>query len=337
MIWGSAENDVYYESSEDDRDSLKFHDSDNVLSEEDEEFLPTEENTYDEEEEGESDDSLFYDESDGKRFKKKFPEFMHDRDIVDPVLKVGMIFGSNKELKEACKSYGIANAKNIWFPVNDKKRLQAKCKEEGCPFNLWGSKLDATSNDDATFQIKTLVLNHTCRKKYNTKHISVDWLAKKYLDRYKADCMWSLSGLKATVKADMKYEMSIFKAWRVRNKALKLIEGDEKDQYKRIFDYKEEILRSNPGSTVVIEVDRGHFDKIYVCLAALKSGFKAGCRPIIGVDGCWLKGPYGGQLLAAVGIDPNDCIYPIAWCVVDKRNTVSWIWFLNLLAKKFGN
>lgn len=70
-----------------------------------------------------------------------------------------------------------------------------------------------------------------------------------------------------------------------------------------------------------------------MCLAALKSGFKAGCRPIIGVDGCWLKGPYGGQLLAAVGIDPNDCIYPIAWCVVGKENTVSWRWFLNLLAK----
>lgn len=130
----------------------------------------------------------------------------------------------------------------------------------------------------------------------------------------------------------MKYDMSMFKAWRVKNKALKLLEGDEKDLYKRIFDYKEEILRSNPGSTVEIEVDMGYFDKIYICLVALKNGFKAGCRPIIGVDGCWLKGPYRGQLLAA-RIDPKDCIYPIARCVVGNENTASWRWFLDLLTK----
>ncbi|KAL0454909.1 UNVERIFIED_CONTAM: hypothetical protein Slati_0830100, partial [Sesamum latifolium] len=33
------------------------------------------------------------------------------------------------------------------------------------------------------------------------------------------------------------------------------------------------------------------FDKFYVCFGALKQGFKAGCRTVIGVDGCHLEGP----------------------------------------------
>ncbi|KAK4391534.1 hypothetical protein Sango_1931200 [Sesamum angolense] len=56
-------------------------------------------------------------------------------------------------------------------------------------------------------------------------------------------------------------------------------------------------------------------------------------RPIIGVDGCHLKGPHGGILLTAVGIDPNNCLYPIAYAVVGSETKQSWEWFLMLLKK----
>jgi len=50
------------------------------------------------------------------------------------------------------------------------------------------------------------------------------------------------------------------------------------------------------------------FQRLYMSLAACKDGFRQACRPVIGVDGYFLKGRYGGQLLAAVGRDPNDKI-----------------------------
>ncbi|KAK8675867.1 hypothetical protein V6N13_033929 [Hibiscus sabdariffa] len=43
-----------------------------------------------------------------------------------------------------------------------------------------------------------------------------------------------------------------------------------------------------------------------------------------------------GHILAAVGIDANDCIYPIAYAVVDSENNSSWSWFLELIAKDLG-
>ncbi|KAF7140979.1 hypothetical protein RHSIM_Rhsim06G0098100 [Rhododendron simsii] len=53
------------------------------------------------------------------------------------------------------------------------------------------------------------------------------------------------------------------------------------------------------------------------CQGAVKSAFANGCRKIIGVDGCHLKGEYNGQILTAVGVDPNNAMYPMAWAVIE--------------------
>ncbi|KAI5351357.1 hypothetical protein L3X38_004248 [Prunus dulcis] len=50
--------------------------------------------------------------------------------------------------------------------------------------------------------------------------------------------------------------------------------------------------------------------RLYECLDACKKHFLAGCRLIIGVDGCHLKGPFSSQLLGIVGVDANDNMYP---------------------------
>lgn len=50
------------------------------------------------------------------------------------------------------------------------------------------------------------------------------------------------------------------------------------------------------------------------------------CRPIIGLDGCHVKGAHPGQLLSAVGIDANNSIFPIAFAIVEieTKDTGSW-------------
>ncbi|KAK4394886.1 hypothetical protein Sango_1642900 [Sesamum angolense] len=63
-------------------------------------------------------------------------------------------------------------------------------------------------------------------------------------------------------------------------------------------------------------------DRMYFSLWALKKGFLEGCRPIIGLDGCFLKTVYGGQLLVVVGRDGNDNMFPIAMAVVQSNVAV---------------
>nr|GEV02881.1 protein FAR1-related sequence 5-like isoform X2 [Tanacetum cinerariifolium] len=45
---------------------------------------------------------------------------------------------------------------------------------------------------------------------------------------------------------------------------------------------------------------------------ALKQGFRAYRRELLGLDGSFIKGPFPGQVLAAVGLDSNNGIYPLA-------------------------
>ncbi|XP_017420328.2 uncharacterized protein LOC108330352 [Vigna angularis] len=73
-----------------------------------------------------------------------------------------------------------------------------------------------------------------------------------------------------------------------------------------------------------------------MCLEGCKQGFLGSCRPLIGVDGCHLKTTYGGQLLVAVGRDPNDQYFPLAFAVVENECKESWSWFLTLLLDDIG-
>ncbi|KAG5581321.1 hypothetical protein H5410_051948, partial [Solanum commersonii] len=55
------------------------------------------------------------------------------------------------------------------------------------------------------------------------------------------------------------------------------------------------------------------FLRMYICFKAMKLGFKSGLRPLIGLDGTFLKGKTKGQVLCAVGQDSNNSSYPLAW------------------------
>ncbi|WP_214442961.1 hypothetical protein, partial [Mycobacterium tuberculosis] len=78
-----------------------------------------------------------------------------------------------------------------------------------------------------------------------------------------------------------------------------------KEQYARLYDYCHTVVKHNPGSSLIMklnkEVNPPVLQRIYFCLRGMRDGFIEGCRPLIGLDGCFLKGLFKGQLLAAIG------------------------------------
>ncbi|KAJ0016684.1 hypothetical protein Pint_11032 [Pistacia integerrima] len=66
------------------------------------------------------------------------------------------------------------------------------------------------------------------------------------------------------------------------------------------------------------------FKRLYVCFDALNKGYMEGYRPLIGLDGCFLKGKCKRELLVAVARDPNNQMYPLAWAFVEGENRSSW-------------
>ena len=150
-----------------------------------------------------------------------------------------------------------------------------------------------------------------------------------------------LMPFREVVKTDHTVGVSKSVVYRAKKKAKVLIDGSHNEQYGLIWNYCVEIKRAMPGSTLVFHKGGEQIvsnqclvlKRFYCCLGPLKEGFLNACRPFIGVDGCFLKGPHGGQLLAVVGIDANNRMHPFVWAVVERETKVSWTWFLGFLNK----
>ncbi|XP_058217368.1 uncharacterized protein LOC131328440 [Rhododendron vialii] len=149
--------------------------------------------------------------------------------------------------------------------------------------------------------------------------------------------------MKKIVRREWLLNVSETKVYRAKRKALELIQGDHRVQYVRLWDYCEIVRIQNPGSTAKLKVDRPLpnegpvFKRMFISYVAQLRGFLAACRPIIGLDACFLKGPFGGQLMHATAKDANNQMFPLAFAVVEAEAKESWTWFLESLMDMIGN
>ncbi|KAK8658345.1 hypothetical protein V6N13_036553 [Hibiscus sabdariffa] len=183
-----------------------------------------------------------------------------------------------------------------------------------------------------SWQIRSVNGEHTCLREFQNHNVTAKWLAENYFSSFYVDPNFSHNSLKQIVHKDWGIHVPKTKCIRTKNLAIENLNGNHKEQYAKLYAYLDELRQSNPGTTTVCKLDERKFERLYICMQAMKDGFKAGCRPIIGLDGCHLKGYYQGHLLPAVGIDADDSIYPISFAVVESENQSSWCWFLELLA-----
>ncbi|KAK6115155.1 hypothetical protein DH2020_007424 [Rehmannia glutinosa] len=74
---------------------------------------------------------------------------------------------------------------------------------------------------------------------------------------------------------------------------------------------------------------------LFMAITASIKGWRH-CRPVIVVDGTFLKASYGGTLLSACTQDGIGSIFPLAFSVVDSENDGSWVWFFTKIRQTFG-
>mgnify|MGYP001045679845 CR=1 FL=1 len=113
------------------------------------------------------------------------------------------------------------------------------------------------------------------------------------------------------------------------------VDGKHEESYARLMEYIEEIKEANPG-TIASCISQGPddtplFKRMFISFGAMITGFKRGCRPFIGVDGCFLKGPYKGVLLTAMALDANNGYFPLAYGIVEVENRDNWGYFFRAL------
>jgi len=84
--------------------------------------------------------------------------------------------------------------------------------------------------------------------------------------------------------------------------------------------YFEELKRSNPGTVDhVTHTAVGVFDRAFWTFGPCIIGFLH-CRPLLCIEGTHLYSKYKGTLLVATTADANECLFPLAYAVVEAES-----------------
>ncbi|RYR57888.1 hypothetical protein Ahy_A05g023572 isoform D [Arachis hypogaea] len=218
--------------------------------------------------------------------------------------------------------------------------MRAVCKDASCGWLVYASN----NTENNCWQIKTFMDDHTCARETKNRLANRKWLACKLVKKLRKYLNLRHSEAAQYFKTKCDLELNKSSLTRALGDARSVVYGDAAAQYGMVRDYGLTLLKSNPGSTVTVGVipqpnpdDDPIFEKMYVCLEGCKKGFMAGCKPLIGLDGAFLKTRHGGQILSAIGQDANNHIYVIAYAIVPVENTENWRWFLELLHQDLGD
>ncbi|KAL3838818.1 hypothetical protein ACJIZ3_023409 [Penstemon smallii] len=240
-------------------------------------------------------------------------------DDSDFEFEVSLCFKSADEFREAVRKYSNKQGKPVKFVKNCRDKIQVKCK---CGWVIYASFI---SKRNETFQVKSIKGKHTCQREANSKHCTSKFLARKYQHYLRSNPEWPVLSMLEIMQMENQTELSIWKMYRAEQQATILNHGTELEQYSKLWEYCEELRRTNVGTTIkikcrhVLGAETRTFKKLYICWGATKR------------DGTHLKTSRGGVLLKAIDVDGNNSMYPIANAMVLKETRKSWEWFVSIL------
>ena len=253
----------------------------------------------------------------------------------DPVIfRVGMYFRSFRVLAWAIRQYAIENKFKVYRHKFERARITVGCVYYNCPWFLHAAR----TRFGGVYLLKRLHNVHTCSRELDNPECTAEFIAAKYGQTFINHPDTKVDFIQDELRRIYGCKVNRFKVYRAKKIALRKAGADHESSYRLIRSYAQMILNKMPEALALVSVirfpgeqSRTHFDRVILSFPALRDGFKADCRPFIGIDGCHLKGPYKGVLLSAVAIDANTGIFPIAACVCSVENTSTWTWFLGHL------
>ncbi|KAK0585464.1 hypothetical protein LWI29_028919 [Acer saccharum] len=173
---------------------------------------------------------------------------------------------------------------------------------------------------------------------FKDKLVNSKVIAKKYVGQWRANPDWNFARLSQQLRTETSMDASLWQYYCDKNVARDMILGSVKEQYSKLWEYSAELRMMNPRSLVIMKCseeaigENPRFERLYICMAVLKEGWKEGYMPILVLDSCFIKGYHIGQLLTAIEVDLNNQMYIVVYALVEFECKETWFWILELLA-----
>ncbi|TXG57121.1 hypothetical protein EZV62_018434 [Acer yangbiense] len=279
-------------------------------------------------------DDEFFSDSDEENNKAKLAKLIDGNPFKkitggEIEFKVGETHDSVYTLRALLIDYAIQEGINFDKVKNDNDRLTYRCKWKGCPWRIHASRLI----DGVTMMVKTYNPNHECHRVYKNAEAKVTWIASKFELLVKCNPDIKIGVIADLLRDKFKVNVDAQRLYKAKRKALDGLGRQHAECFGLLRRYACIVNVCNPGSAVHIRLQQPEptFQRFFISFEAQRAGFLGGCRPFIGLDGCHLKGPYGGVLLSAIALDANNGLYPLAFCICEGETLLSWCWFLKNL------
>ncbi len=253
-----------------------------------------------------------------------------------------MLFADKETLMDVVRGYCVQKGVAVVVRKVEKDRYTAVCREADCPWRIHASLL----SDKVTWAIKTLDDNHTCLTLgIHNPMATPDWAARKILEHVRADEDIKGETIQTLLFEKHGIKLKTTSLYKARDLAIQIIKGVADTSYGSVLGYCEVLKISNPGSKAHVVWRRAEgdpekplqFKSVFISLKPMIEGFIHECRGLIGVDGCHLKGKYGGVVLSAIALDGNNEIFPIAYGVYENECKATWSSFFNQLREVLRN
>jgi hypothetical protein len=148
-----------------------------------------------------------------------------------------------------------------------------------------------------TWKIRTSIQVHTCHGIHHAGHCNIDteFISTEILPKVRFDPSIKPRVIQNHFKDLYGVNISYYKAYRARERAIEFINDSHRVVYACLPKYCEEIQRSNPGSTVRLDVhpETRQFQRAFISFGGSGMGF-AHCRPLLGLDSTHLKLTFQG-------------------------------------------
>ncbi|KAL7210660.1 hypothetical protein ACSBR1_032090 [Camellia fascicularis] len=169
-------------------------------------------------------------------------------------------------------------------------------------------------NANGFFYLKKWCRNHTCGVAVRTDknpRMGFELVADVIAERVHDKPLTYPTDVKYDFKKAYGLQISYRVAWLGVEKAGGELYGDHSVSFDQLRWYSDAVMEYNSGSYINLNFDEHnthHFNRLFISFKACMDGFNH-CRPLLFLDGTFLKGRFKGNLVVATGKDGNQGYY----------------------------